>query len=96
MARSSAATAGATPAFSYDILSENLRSLFHIALEHGHTRLVLGAIGCGAFRNPPEQVARAFASLLSGEFEGCFEHAVFAVSRCARNLEVFKAVLVGV
>ena len=84
-----------SPTFEYAVLFQNLRSLFHIALVHGHTRLVLGAIGCGAFRNPPEEVARAYATLLSTEFQGCFENVVFAVSRSPRNLEAFKAALLG-
>ena len=40
--------------------------------------LVLGAFGCGAFRNPPEIVAKAYRELLP-EFDGCFERVEFAV-----------------
>ncbi|MEV5986588.1 TIGR02452 family protein [Streptomyces sp. NPDC052051] len=46
----------------------------------GYGRLVLGAWGCGVFRNDPAQVAGAFHELLvGGRFEGCFEEVVFAV-----------------
>ena len=40
--------------------------------------LVLGAFGCGAFRNPPEIVAKAYRELLP-EFDGSFERVEFAV-----------------
>jgi uncharacterized protein (TIGR02452 family) len=43
------------------------------------TRLVLGAWGCGAFRNDPQQVAQTFAALLGGPYAGVFEEVVFAV-----------------
>jgi uncharacterized protein (TIGR02452 family) len=39
---------------------------------------VLGAWGCGVFRNDPDQVAEAFALGL-GQLAGFFERVVFAV-----------------
>ncbi|MGW3106578.1 TIGR02452 family protein [Streptomyces sp. NPDC001100] len=51
------------------------------ALAHGYRRLVLGAWGCGVFRNDPAQVAGAFHALLGpgGRFAAAFEHVVFGV-----------------
>ncbi|MDN0198752.1 TIGR02452 family protein [Streptomyces sp. S.PNR 29] len=51
------------------------------AAAHGHRRLVLGAWGCGVFRNDPAQVAGAFRALLGpgGRFAATFEHVVFGV-----------------
>ena len=37
------------------------------------------ALGCGAFKNPPEHVATLFKEALLGPFAGCFEHVVFAI-----------------
>ncbi|MFJ5533158.1 TIGR02452 family protein [Streptomyces sp. NPDC093261] len=46
----------------------------------GYRRVVLGAWGCGVFRNEPAQVAGAFHGLLvTGRFEGAFDEVVFAV-----------------
>ncbi|MFF2812578.1 TIGR02452 family protein [Streptomyces sp. NPDC058000] len=47
----------------------------------GYRQLVLGAWGCGVFRNEPAQVAEAFAGLLlpGGRFAGWFTRVVFAV-----------------
>jgi uncharacterized protein (TIGR02452 family) len=51
------------------------------AVAHGIQQLVLGAWGCGVFRNEPRFVARVFADLLRDErrFKGRFEHVTFAV-----------------
>ncbi|MDQ1014506.1 TIGR02452 family protein [Streptomyces afghaniensis] len=51
------------------------------AAAHGYRRLVLGAWGCGVFRNDPAQVAGAFRTLLEpgGRFAGAFGHVVFGV-----------------
>ena len=41
--------------------------------ERGAKNLVLGAYGCGVFRNDPVKVAAWWEELLSGEFKGVFE-----------------------
>ncbi|MFI1258104.1 TIGR02452 family protein [Streptomyces netropsis] len=55
--------------------------VLEVAAAHGYRRLVLGAWGCGVFRNDPAQVAAAFHGHLTGEgrFAGRFEHVVFGV-----------------
>ena len=59
------------------------RAAFVLALaaERGVARLVLGAWGCGVFRNDPRMVATVFSELLreGGAFGATFEHVVFAV-----------------
>ena len=61
----------------------------------GHKKLVLGAWGCGAFGNDPQEVAELFRDNLK-KF-GCFEEVVFAVRMVAgrdeRNYQVFQKVL---
>ena len=56
--------------------AELVLSLF---AHHRCTRLVLGAWGCGAFRNDPDHVASVFARLLNTSFQGVFDEVVFAV-----------------
>lgn len=57
-----------------------MRSIFRIALLHGHDTLVLGAWGCGAFRNPPRHMAELFhLELNSPEFRNRFAKVVFAI-----------------
>lgn len=52
-----------------------------IAASQGYQHLVLGAWGCGVFRNDPRTVARLFAEALLGEgrFRGHFASITFAV-----------------
>lgn len=52
-----------------------------IALGHGIERLILGAWGCGVFRNDPKLVATVFADMLkpTGKFAGAFQQVAFAV-----------------
>lgn len=50
-----------------------------LAAHMGHRTLVLGAWGCGVFRNDPAQVAGAFGTHLEGALAGAFERVVFAI-----------------
>lgn len=52
-----------------------------VAEESGVRDLVLGAWGCGVFRNDPDMVASVFAKLLldDGPFEQAFDRVIFAV-----------------
>lgn len=62
-------------------LASRAERVLEVAAAHGHRRLVLGAWGCGVFRNDPAQVAGAFRDLLTGDgrFAGHFAQVVFAV-----------------
>ncbi|TYB43006.1 TIGR02452 family protein [Actinomadura chibensis] len=64
-----------------DVLHRRARKLLAVAVANDHRRLVLGAWGCGVFGNDPVEVAEVFADLLrpGREFDGRFEHVVFAV-----------------
>jgi uncharacterized protein (TIGR02452 family) len=64
-----------------EVLRGRAAKVLAAAHHHGHRRLVLGAWGCGVFRNDPAEVAEVFAELLldGGLFAGRFEHVVFAV-----------------
>ncbi|TMR06460.1 TIGR02452 family protein [Actinomadura soli] len=70
-----------------DVLHLRARKLLAVALANGHRRLVLGAWGCGVFRNDPREVAEVFAELLQPgqEFADRFEHVVFAVWDTAKG-----------
>ena len=57
-----------------------IRKVLAVAEAHGHEHLVLGAWGCGAFGNDPEEIADLFKLVLAGEFRDAFEHVVFAIT----------------
>ncbi|GGS77176.1 TIGR02452 family protein [Streptomyces griseoviridis] len=62
-------------------LAVRAERVLETAVAHGHRRLVLGAWGCGVFRNDPDQVADAFRTLLGpgGRFASAFTHVVFGI-----------------
>jgi uncharacterized protein (TIGR02452 family) len=61
------------------VLAARGRQVLAAAVLHDVQRLVLGAWGCGVFRNDPAVVATMFAALLRDEFPGAFEQVTFAV-----------------
>lgn len=61
-------------------IKNKIRTIFRIGLAHGHDSLVLGALGCGAFRNPPRHVARLFHEVMKErEFRHQYRRIVFAI-----------------
>jgi uncharacterized protein (TIGR02452 family) len=68
--------------------------VLEVARSFGHGALVLGAWGCGVFKNDPVFVARTFRELLGDTFKGAFERVVFAIPglRGDPNLEAFMQV----
>jgi uncharacterized protein (TIGR02452 family) len=60
-----------------DTLRDRACRVLDIAAAHGHDRLVLGAWGCGVFRNDPEVVAGVFAEALRDDRR--FSYVLFAV-----------------
>lgn len=64
-----------------DVMKEKMRVVLRIAGATGHRRLVLGALGCGAFGNPRVEVARCWREVFEEqEFQGgWWETVVFAV-----------------
>lgn len=61
-------------------LAARAKGILALAVAKGYRALVLGAWGCGVFRNDPKVVARTFAELLaSPAFAGAFSRVVFAV-----------------
>ena len=57
-----------------------IQTILRISALYGHTSVLLGAFGCGAFGNPPEHIAEIFKTvLLSDEFKGRFENVDFAI-----------------
>lgn len=76
------------------VTDAKIQRILQIAADNRHTTLILGAWGCGAFRNDPETVANLFKKWLTGEFAGVFETVVFAIpGKDSRNYQVFESVL---
>lgn len=60
-------------------MAKKIDALLTAAWATGHQRLVLSAWGCGAFKNPPEEVSKMFNSALRGKFSGRFKEVIFAL-----------------
>lgn len=80
------------------ITKNKIRTIYRIGILHGHDSLVLGAWGCGAFGNPPEQMAHLFIDVLNeDEFRGRYKDIRFAIiedhNSKGRNYQTFKNVI---
>ena len=61
-------------------IKNKMRTILRIGLRKGHDALVLGAWGCGAFRNPPSHIASLFHEILEEvEFKNKYRKIVFAI-----------------
>ncbi|MFE5771253.1 TIGR02452 family protein [Streptomyces sp. NPDC056485] len=77
-------------------LARRAERVLETAALYGYPRLVLGAWGCGVFRNDPAEVAEAFRALLAGRFAGVFERVVFGVlDRDPAPREAFERAFAG-
>jgi uncharacterized protein (TIGR02452 family) len=70
-----------------------IEMLLSVAIVHHHDTLVLGAWGCGVFKNSPEQVARWFHRQLAGNdsFRDVFKTVLFAILDNSREQSILKA-----
>lgn len=79
------------------VMKQRIRYILEVAAAQGHRTIVLGAFGCGVFRNEPAQVAAYFADVLVKErYSDYFDRIVFAVfdrSAGQRTLETFRQML---
>jgi uncharacterized protein (TIGR02452 family) len=57
-----------------------IRAIFSTAVAYGHDSLVLGALGCGVFRNDPVQIATLFKQVINEPaYKGRFSKIAFAI-----------------
>ncbi|MEU5552622.1 TIGR02452 family protein [Micromonospora sp. NPDC047793] len=71
------------------VLTRRARRVLEVAAAHGHRTLVLGAWGCGVFRNDPATVADAFADAL--RVVDRFDHVLFAIRDGLPDTPVHRA-----
>lgn len=80
-----------------EALEERCRLVLDICIEHNEKNIVLGAFGCGVFRNSPLEVSTIWYNLLTKEnYLSYFEHIDFGVlanSRDKTNFDTFRRVL---
>lgn len=77
------------------ITLNKIRTIFRLGLMHGHDAMILGAFGCGAFRNPPDDIAAMFHAVLGEtEFKHKFRLVCFSIladpNSGNKNLNAFR------
>ena len=61
-------------------MAVRIERVLAVAKLHGQQVLVLGAFGCGVFKNNPAEVAAMFRSALDSKaFRGVFRRVIFAI-----------------
>lgn len=77
-------------------LKSRIKNIFEVARDNRVKVLILGAFGCGAFKNPPYLVAEAFRQVIDEQkYQSCFEHIVFAIkptSEFCPNVSAFRMI----
>lgn len=64
-----------------------------LSLKQGNETLILGAWGCGVFRNDPSEIADLFKKYLHGKYKNKFKRVVFAIlTKKKELLEVFEEI----
>lgn len=84
-----------TPSELEQLLTARIKRIFEIAVSNENEVLILGAFGCGAFRNPPEIVAKVFYTVMQDylRYFDTIEYAVFYTEREVVNYEAFKRIM---
>ena len=75
---------------------DRIRYLLSVAADNKVNTLILGAFGCGVFKQDPEQTALFFDEFLSTEFKNVFDVVVFAIpDHKSKNYKAFDSVFRG-
>lgn len=74
-----------------EVLYKRGAKLLALAVKKGCDALILGAWGCGVFRNDPSMVAQMFADFLlpNGKFSGRFKSILFSVLDSSKERRIF-------
>lgn len=78
------------------LIRDKNRRVLQIAVDNRVKTLILGAFGCGVFRNAPIFIAQNFKDLLNNEFKNVFETVIFAIPDAeGKNYKTFEQVICG-
>lgn len=77
----------------FNVLCSRVDMILNAALKHNIDTVILGAWGCGAFKNPPELVAKAFKQVIDEKYKCAFKNIAFAIKKSSNNnFDVFKSI----
>ncbi len=66
-------------------MAARIHKVLTVGATYGHTSIILGAWGCGAFGNDGNEIAALFDRALKNDFCGVYNHIVFAVLDFSRE-----------
>ncbi len=76
---------------------DKIRLMLSLAIKNEVKNIILGAWGCGVFKNNPVQIATFFKDVLDEGYNSYFDNVVFAIindhNSVDNNLEIFKSIL---
>lgn len=76
------------------LFQRRIKNILEVAREYEVDVIILGAFGCGAFRNPPLVVAQAFEQVIQeGDYRSDFKQIIFAIKPTGQycpNLSTFR------
>lgn len=77
-----------------EMLKIKIRLIIQCAIEYKHDVIIFGALGCGAWKNPPHHIAQIFKEILD-ECDGLILTYVFAIltTHNKRTIDIFSKVL---
>lgn len=73
-----------------EVLKNRIDKVLAIALKQKSETIILGAWGCGVFRNEPKDVALLFKEIIVEKYAGTFKKIVFAVFDNSEKKSNFK------
>lgn len=79
------------------IMLDKMFWMINSSIISGCDNIILGAWGCGVFKNDPSVVSRLFKEVLEGDLQESFNNVVFAIindrNSVGNNYEIFKNTL---
>lgn len=69
----------------FNVLYNRIDMIFNSALKYEIDTIILGAWGCGAFKNPPQLVAKAFKQVIDDNYKYAFKNIIFAIKKSNNN-----------
>ena len=79
---------------SSEIMKNRIRRIIMTAASENNDILILGAFGCGVFKNDPNETAKNFYDVLVDEgFKSHFEKIIFPIYNNPRLYHIFKSIL---
>jgi uncharacterized protein (TIGR02452 family) len=88
---------GMLPDYIHNITEQKIRMIYHLGLIQKYDCLILGALGCGAFNNPPHEIAQIFCDVTE-DFVQRYKRIIFPI-KCDKyndNCDVFQTAFLDI